>query len=417
MNLQTTQNIQSSAAIGDSPAITTEAVAANRWAYPATEAKGRDLRVDFLRGVAMATVVIAHIEIPSLYRLLTPERFGVVSEPEIFIFLSGLVIGLIYPARIIKEGWSAVARKLLRRSLQLYIVSLCVVIGVYLLNFVPLLNPGVLNSFTNRDTGVTYSLYNNAGGDFLNFIKNTLVLRYGPGQFNIMGLFVVLMIAAPFILWMLTRRYWFMLLLISGGIYLYNQLQPTRVTVAQFENAFSLLSWQFLFVVGVMTGFYREQVKILFQGKYAKWLIGAAIGIFCILMIYSLNNPWMPLPYNVRLSLLSEETFNSIYNLFFSRLWLGIGRVFNALLVIGIFYTLLTAFWSLFDRTLSWFFIPLGQASLYVFIVHLFFVMLMANIPLFQQGRPWINTLGETLVLFAIWLMIRKRFLFRIIPR
>ncbi len=386
------------------------------WRYPASESR-RDLRIDFLRGVAMLMVVIAHIEIPSAYHLFTPERIGVVSEPEVFVFLSGLVIGLIYPALIAKEGWRSAAQKLFKRSLQLYIVSLWVVILVYLLRFVPAINASVLYTWTDSQTGIVYDLYNNPGADAGNFIQNMLVLRYGPGQFNIMGLFVILMFIAPVILWALYHKQTLLLLVISGGFYIFNVIQPTRVTIAQFENAFSLLAWQLLFVIGVAAGFHWDKLLRIIQGKYGRPILIICAVLFFILLVYSLNNPWTVIPYDLRLTIIDADTFTEIYSGWFSRVRLGIGRVINTLLAFIFFYMLLTRFWKGFNKAFGWFFIPIGQASLYVFIVHLFYVVLMDNIPIFRENRVWVNAAGETLVLLAIWLMVRRRFLFKIIPR
>lgn len=386
------------------------------WRYPVDGDK-RDLRIDFLRGVAMFMVIIAHIEIPSAYHFLTKERFGVVSEPEAFILLSGLVIGLIYPARIAAAGWALAARKLFRRGAQLYAVSLGVVVAVYLLRFIPFLNASVLYTFTDTRTGIVYDLYDNTGGDALSFIRNMLILRYGPGQFNIMGLFVVLMLVAPLVLWTLEHRMLILVALISGGIYLYNAANPTRVTIAQFENAFSLLAWQALFVTGIVAGYHWQDVLRIARGRFGRPLLAVITIAFLVLMFYSLNNPWIDVPYDMRLKIIGEDPFNQIYAQYFSRVWLGIGRLLNAWIVFAVFYALLTRFWKGFNRVVGWFFIPIGQASLYVFVVHLFYVMLMANIPLFQENRIWINALGETVVMLAIWLMVRYKVLFRIIPR
>jgi hypothetical protein len=388
----------------------------NRWRYQEADSS-RDLRIDFMRGIAMAVVIIDHIDIPNLYYLLTHERIGVLTAAEMFIFLSGIIVGIIYSKRIVKDGWKPVARKLFRRGLQLYVVTLCVVILVYLVRFVPLLDSRVLNTYTDTQHNIVYDLYENPSGSRLAFVRDILMLHNGPGQFNIMGLYVVLMFAAPFILWLLVHRRVWLLLLLSGAAYLYNQSNPTRLSAAQFENSFLLLSWQWLFVLGIAAGFYRERLLAFARGKYGRWAIGACFLVFGLLMFYTLNNPWTIVPYDMRLTIIPEDSFNQIYALFFSRLRLGIGRTLNVIVVFVVGCTLLTRYWAVANRFIGWLLLPIGQATLYVFVIHLFFVMLMANIPLFQQGSIEVNTLGVTLVLLTIWLMVRKRFLFRIIPR
>jgi hypothetical protein len=67
-----------------------------------------------------------------------------------------------------------------------------------------------------------------------------------------------------------------------------------------------------------------------------------------------------------------------------------------------------------------WHFIPIGQASLYVFVVHVFFIALVSDVlPFgFPLGNPhiWLNTLGHTFALASLWLMVRYQVLFRWIP-
>ncbi|MEJ2246741.1 MAG: OpgC domain-containing protein, partial [Acidobacteriota bacterium] len=68
-----------------------------RWAYPAKDK--RDLRLDFMRGLIMVYVVVVHIECYSLFSLFAWERLGIISSAEGFVFLSGLVAGLVYGKR------------------------------------------------------------------------------------------------------------------------------------------------------------------------------------------------------------------------------------------------------------------------------------------------------------------------------
>ena len=96
---------------------------------------------------------------------------------------------------------------------------------------------------------------------------------------------------------------------------------------------------------------------------------------------------------------------------------LGIGRLLNVFAAVITLYALLTAFWKPIDAAMGRFLIPLGQASLYVFIMHVYFAVLIANIPALQKGSILLNTAAYTLVLAALWFMVRRRFMFRWVPR
>lgn len=105
-----------------------------------------------------------------------------------------------------------------------------------------------------------------------------------------------------------------------------------------------------------------------------------------------------------------------MYDSFFARTFLGPGRLVNVFVLVVAAYALLTAYWKPVQRAVGWFLIPLGRATLYVFIVHVVLIAVIANIPALQEGRVLVNTAAYVVVLALLWVMVRTRFLFRIIP-
>src|SRR5256884_5774640 len=80
----------------------------------------RDLRIDWLRGLAMTCVIVNHSKLSSLLSWFSYERFWVVTAAEVFVVLSGVVLGMVYGRRLARDGWPAVVRGLGRRALILY---------------------------------------------------------------------------------------------------------------------------------------------------------------------------------------------------------------------------------------------------------------------------------------------------------
>jgi hypothetical protein len=68
----------------------------------------RDLRFDLLRGLAVIAMVTDHVggQESWLYTLTGGNRFWT-SAAEGFIFISGLVMGIVYPAVIARNGVGA----------------------------------------------------------------------------------------------------------------------------------------------------------------------------------------------------------------------------------------------------------------------------------------------------------------------
>jgi OpgC protein len=102
---------------------------------------------------------------------------------------------------------------------------------------------------------------------------------------------------------------------------------------------------------------------------------------------------------------------------YFMKNTLGVLRLVNYFVALVVGYTLLTRFWTFWDKAFGWFFIPIGQATLHTFIVHVYIVLFLSNLAIFSQNNIWVNTVGHTFALAVIWLMVKKEVLYRWIPR
>jgi hypothetical protein len=71
------------------------------------------------------------------------------------------------------------------------------------------------------------------------------------------------------------------------------------------------------------------------------------------------------------------------------------------------------------ERLLGPVLLPLGRNSFYVFIMHLFVCLAVASAPTFSGGGLGLagNTLLQLGCLAVLWAMVRRRFLFRVVPR
>lgn len=399
--------------------------ATRSWAYRGEGA--RDTRVDMLRGMAILFVVVNHVGLTSLFQLLTQETIGAVSGAEFFVLLSGAVLGMVYGPRI-KDSLGDVVDKTTGRSGKLYLTALAVVMVVFAVSLLPGIHSSVLTAFTDQGTGAdgraaagrTYDMYSEMDG-LLQFpvpawlIPKILLLQFGPWQFNIMGLYVVLLLASPLILWALSRGKTWVVLLSSGALYAAGSLLRVRLLPSQFEDSFPLMVWQVLFVLGLTAGYHRRALVAWFTGR--KGVLALCVLLTVLFALFAWSNPYLSNAYDLRLALLPDAVHQTLYADYFGRTYLGVGRLANVLLVIVTAYALLTAYWSLLEKALGWFLIPLGQATLYVFIVHVFLILALANIPALQLGNIWLNTGAYVVVMALVWIMVKTRFLFRFIPR
>jgi hypothetical protein len=377
----------------------------------------RDLRIDFIRGVVMFILVVNHIEAFSWFGLLTWERFGIATGGEGFVILSGFVLGMIYRDRIERDGWGSAIDRLVDRSLQLYRINLFVILSVFLLNLLPFPDASAAMTYVNRESGAVYPLYPGSEEPMSRWIARFLLLRAGPHQFQIMGLYVILIFATPAALWLIRHRRTGMLLGLSWIAYAAQQAWPSRPTGAQFEYAFPVLAWQLPFFHGLAAGCHRDRVAALWRDiRFRRLFLAVGTPILLLCLFYALNNPNPRLPDWAKMSAIPPDTFWTIYEGWFRKDMLGIGRLVNYFFLLSFGYLLLTHLWRPIHRALGWFFVPVGQASLYVFIVHVYLVMLIYNFPFFFANAHTV-TLACFLALAAIWFMVRYKVLFRWIPR
>lgn len=371
----------------------------------------------------MLFVVVNHIDLPSLYHLISHERIGSVSGAELFVALSGLVLGMVYGRRAVLDGWSSAAGKIWSRARLLYVTSLAVVILTYLISLVPGIDGTAVTTWTDEATGTVYSMYGTTPM-LANYpvppaaVLDIIFLDVGPFQFNVMGLYVVLLALAPLALWVLLAGRWWALMGLSAGLYVLNEFIRVRLFPSQFEDPFPFLSWQLLFFAGMTAGFYWRPLTEFFRTSAGRAVLAISIVACAGFAFFAWNNPGLESdPFALRLHLIPAGDFWIVYENFFRRDFLGVGRLLNLVVFIITAYVVLTAFWTPLYRLLGWLLVPLGGATLYVFIMHVVFALIASNIPVLDSGSIWVKTVAHTLILLALWVMVKRQFLFRWVPR
>ncbi|OQK15166.1 hypothetical protein AU255_18560 [Methyloprofundus sedimenti] len=389
----------------------------SRFAYLHTHV-GRDLRLDFLRGLIMLVVISVHMEYFSLFSMFAWGRIGHVSSAEGFVALSGIVLGIVYRRRLHREGFKNCAIKLWQRSFQLYRINLFIILSIAVLGTIPSINIFEVSHWASPAApDKIYSLYPPATASWQTILQQALLLRIGPHQFQVIGLYVVLIALAPLVLFCLHHQKTLLLIVASCLLYWINHKLNLRITGAGFERGFPTLTWQLLFVNGMVIGYHHEKVLGFLIDHKNKFVIFIA-GLVCLaFMFLALNNP-NPIFWPWRtFSLIDPAYHHEIYMTWFQKNTLGLGRVLNNIVLFIVFYYALSHYWMPINKTLGWLLVPLGQASLYVFILHVYFIILFSNTSLPGYNNFFINTGIHLATILIIWAMVKYRVLFNLIPR
>ncbi len=392
-----------------------------RWAYVAEDGE-RDLRIDFLRGVVMVVLITVHIELFSVFNLFTFERFGCISGGEGFVILSGVVLGRAYGRRV-RAGapWTDTTWKLLERAAQLYRVSVALIAIVWLVRLSGWVDVSAITSFIDRANDKVYPLYPALGASWNAVAGSMAVLRSGPHQVQVLGLYVILIAFVPLALYIMNQGKTSGILAMSWIVYLYNTAYPAMPTGAQFEYGFPVLTWQLIFFHGVAVGYHWKALMDFAATPRGRIAVAGCVALACAFAFFAQNTTNANMPTWARISVIPPDVFNDIYRRFFQKNTLGVLRVVNYAVALVTAMVALTVAWVPLRRWLGWFLIPIGQCTLYVFILHLFVVAFINIIIPFKisisHDDIWLNTAAHAAALAFLWAMVRWRVAFGFIPR
>jgi len=355
----------------------------------------RDVRIDWLRGFAMVCVIVDHSKRSSLLSWFSYQRFWVVTAAEVFVVLSGIVLGTVYGARLVRYGTMSVSRRLLRRALILYLSFIAVTISILGLALAGL---DVSAVAAWDPTAITWFMDPRmmTAHDWVAL----LTLRYGPWPFEIVGLYVCLVVVAVPCLIALSTVGWRPLVALSWAVYLWYRLWPQQVTAAEFEATFPILAWQLLFVHGIVIGYYRDKIGTIVARipRPVPITVAAACVAF---MAFAFSNPTIDGPGWLRWQFVSPQAFSALYEHYFSLSDLGIGRILNLAVALPTGYALLASRRvQVLMGPLQAVLVTLGRGSLGAFVLHVYGLLLLAHLPLSDQ--LWINTLVQVLLIVGI---------------
>jgi hypothetical protein len=209
----------------------------------------RDERLDVLRGLALVMIFINHVP-GNMWEHWTSRNFGFSDAAEAFVLMSGISAGLAYGNFFrppVMQFWTGLA-KVWKRVWTLYLVHLLVTawaLGLAAWFVVAwdlpwLIHHNTVNLFYEQP---------------LAFLIGIPLLTHQLGYANILPLYAVLLFAAPLALilaWRSPRA------LLGLSIALWLIAAQFRINLPNYPMEggwfFNPLSWQLLFVLGLLTG-------------------------------------------------------------------------------------------------------------------------------------------------------------------
>lgn len=369
------------------------------WRYCATGS--RDLRLDALRGFCAFAMVVDHLGGASfLYPITGGNRFFV-SAAEGFIFLSGLLVGLIYGPRVLRDGLTVVQLHLLRRALTLYGVTLGLTftfVGLSRLAGMPWLQE--LEPLTPE------------------LAVSLLTLHRTYYLVDVLLFYTLMLVAAPLAVLLLHTGRTRVVLFLSVGTWLLHQWFPASTEVPwpiANNDTFRVAAWQLWFFGGMVIGYHRDRV---WEGlsRLPRRPAIAGLGTLAAGLLITRLTGGAPIA-----GLVNPPSAEAAIELLFDKHAARPGRVLAFAVFFPLLYLALTYLWRPVERIAGWLLLPFGQNALYVYALHLFAIyfsaLLLPYVPGFDRSTAWQNTLVQLAAVAIIWLMIKRRVLFGFIPR
>jgi hypothetical protein len=202
--------------------------------------------VDFWRGVVLVTIFVNHIP-GNILENYTHRNIGFSDGAEAFVFLSGLAVALVYSGRM-SQGAGVVVWRCLRRAAYLYRVHLILTASAVALF-------AAADAFGELPSLVEPHGRNSVFNDTSRGVTGVVALGHQLGYFNILPLYVVLMIWAPLAL-MLVRAHGGIALILSCLIYALARVEGWNLPTWPEPGGwyFNPFAWQLLFTTGIASG-------------------------------------------------------------------------------------------------------------------------------------------------------------------
>lgn len=258
---------------------------------------GREHRVDFLRGIALATIFINHIP-GNVLSHFTPVNFGFSDAAEIFVTLAGFAAAQAYFPTYAKGDRLAATLKSWRRAWLLYlchIASTIACVAILAAAAILFARPGYL-----ADT--IEPLYVNVAPLFTDPPRGYIglaTLGHQLGYFNILPMYMVLLFAMPAIMALALHG---LVPLVTASVALWIAAGTFAVDLPNYPTPggwyFNPFAWQILLVGGFALGVaWRQRLNV----KLPRWLVVIAVGYVILAGIVRVNQLWayfpaLPLP-------------------------------------------------------------------------------------------------------------------------
>lgn len=326
----------------------------------------RILALDLLRGTFLVVIFVNHMAwAPTIYDLITGQSHLFASAAEGFFAISGILVGYIYISHALRDTKQMFV-KLFKRAGWLYLLSI---------------------GFTTLYTVITLFLPpDTVRGQFLQpnvweFLYRTLTLQFSYGWADFLSRYAVLMLFAPFVVWLVAKHKEWLVVALSVAIWLF-------LGGSQFNN---YTAWQLIFFISIIIGAHLPAIERWVTARPAPQLATARTILFTtaaftyiLSIILTVVLPTIVGEYQNSLSQAAYINMIQIIDVrhyldqtFFNRDTLAVGRLFIGTIWFVSLYVIYRRYEAVIDKKTKGSLLLLGTNSLYVYGLQSFILFMM----------------------------------------
>ena len=211
-----------------------------------------------MRGYFLVFMLINHLVFAGGYWLveINHRQFTFVEDAQGFVFLSGLLIGMVYARRMLKEGYAAGRDKIWARAFELYRYAMALVFVIFVARMILPDAPQIWANWLG-ERGFNDPLRMGSIATFL----------FQPTYMDILPQYIVYMVFAPALVWLCVTDRWMIVAIGSLIVWMAGQLGLHRGLTFPVDAllgggperegmraSFNLLGWQIVFFSGLIAG-------------------------------------------------------------------------------------------------------------------------------------------------------------------
>jgi hypothetical protein len=222
--------------------------------------------IDFIKAIPILIMLVGHFT--NYYHFPEhAEKWINIFETQMDLFLlsAGFLVGWLYYPRFLSDRWGT-SKKLLIRAIQILLIQYFLILTINL--------PFYYIMYDHIREKETVWLFLGKSALFLNQI----------GIIHILPTFIPMFLISPVILFILSKRKPFLLLLCSLSIFAIGNKYPYLLDLGE-KTIFPFILWQVYFVVGCLLGQQTYLKKQFGPENVRPYLVGSAIWLICFLAI------------------------------------------------------------------------------------------------------------------------------------